>query len=165
MSLIIIALSVIMMLIIARMGNRGKDHFNVEVLPPTKLVEVEVIDEMTKEKIRNLYDKQDIYNAKISYLMRENKLYQQEINELDEKIQKNLDDMRMQLSIQPDLDINILKAGYETSIKNINKHKLKLEGAILTNMEKIVSYKDKSNAISGEITKIGKEIYAKQRGM
>ena len=165
MSLICITLLVVIMIIIARLGNRGKENFNVEVLPPTRTIEIEVIDEMTKEKVRNMRDKQDVYNAKISHLTRENKLYQQEIDKLNEKMQDNLNDMRMQLTIQPNADIRIMKAGYEMSIQNINKHKLKLEGAILTNTEKIISYKEKSNAINEELTKIGKEIYKKQCGM
>ena len=156
-------LSVFMMVIIARMESSKKNQSTtIEVVKPTKMVEIEIIDEMTKEKVRNLYDKQDVYNAKISYLIRLNKQYQYEIDNLDKKIQENLDDMRMQLMMQPNMNIEILKAGYETSNQNIYKHKLKYEGMILSNMEKIVSYKDKSNALSDELTKIGKEIYKKQ---
>lgn len=131
----------------------------VEVLPPVHTVEVEIIDEMTKEKVRNLYDEQDLYNAKISYLMRQNKQYEYDISKLEERIQRNLADMRTQLMIQPNLDIKILKAGYEESNQNIHRHKLKLEGMILSNQEKILSYKRKSNDVSEQITKIGKEVY------
>ena len=137
------------------------DKSYVEVLPATKtkIVEVEIFDEMTKEKVRNLYEEQDIFNAKISFLMRQNKQYEHDIAQIDDKIQRNLDDMRTQLMIQPGMDIRILKAGYEQSNQNLYKHKLKLEGMVLTNSEKIVAYKKKSNAISEQITKIGKEIY------
>lgn len=164
MSITAIMISVFILAILAYNRTSRESHKNeIEVLPATRVIEVEIIDEMTKEKVRNLYEEQDVYNAKISYLMRQNKQYQYEIDKLDKRIQENLDDMRTQLIIQPNLDTRILKAGYEESNNNINKHKLKLEGMMLTNAEKIVSYKRKSNAISEQIMKIGKEIYQRQQ--
>ena len=163
MSLIVIMASVFILALLAyQQSPRKSGGTSVEVIPATKVVEVEIIDEMTKEKVRNLYEEQDVYNAKISYLMRQNKQYQYEIDKLDRRIEDNKKDMQMQLMIQPDLDPRVLRAGFEESNNNINKHRLKLESMILTNAERIVSYKKKSNAISEQITKIGKEVYERQ---
>lgn len=164
MSLIVIMISVFVLVLLAyqQPSRKSERETSIEVLPATKTVEVEIIDEMTKEKVRNLYEEQDVYNAKISHLMRQNKQYQYEMDKLDKRLENNLKDMQMQLMIQPDLDQKILRAGFEESNNNIAKHKLKLESMILTNAERIVSYKKKSNAISEQITKIGKEVYASQ---
>jgi hypothetical protein len=137
----------------------------IEVLPQTRFVEIEVVDEMLKEKVRNLYEEQDVYNAKISYLIRQNKQYEYDIEILDQRLQGNIEDMRTQARIQPGIDIRVLKSSYEDSNRNINNRKLKIEGMILTNSEKIIQYKKKSNSISEQIIKIGKEVYNKQRGM
>ena len=172
MNLIIIMLSVFILVIVAycRVPRESRNQTeyrstSTEIVPQTKTVEVEIIDEMTKEKVRNLYEEQEVCNARILYLMRQNKQYEHEIDVLDNRVQQNLNDMRTQLTIQPNMDIKVLKASFEQSNQNIYKHKLKLEGLILTNAEKIVSLKKKSNAISEQITKIGKEVYVKQRQM
>lgn len=157
MSIIVIILVVFILWISAQ--SRKPANTDIEVIKPTKVVEIEIIDEMTKEKVRNLYEEQDLYNAKISYLMRMNKQYEQEMLLLDERLQRNLDDIRTQAMMQSNVDMRVLKASYESSNQNILKHKMKLEGMMLSNSEKIISYKKKSNAISEKITKIGKEIY------
>lgn len=163
MSLVTIIIAVFILVILAyNRTPKEPKHTNIEVISDTRRVEVEIIDEMTKEKVRNLYEEQEMCNAKISYLTRQNKRYECDIIKLDEKIQSNLNDMRTQLMIQPDLDIKILKAGYEEGNQNIYKHRLKLEGMILANTEKIISYKKKSNAINEQITEIGKEVYKQQ---
>lgn len=166
MNIVVLMLSVMIMALISRNKQLKKqidtEDAVTEVLPPTRIVEVEIIDEMTKEKIRNLYEEQDIYNAKIEYLMRQNREYEREIELLEDRIRRNLDDMRVQLMIQPNSDISALKANYDASNRNIHKHKLKIEGLILANAEKIVSYKKKSNAVSEHIDKIGKEVYGRR---
>lgn len=131
--------------------------------PKTIEIEVEISDPMTVEKIRNLYDEQDIYNAKISLLTRQNEQYERDLSQINEKIQSNLDDIQTQLQIQPDLDIKILEAGCNKSNESLYRNKLKLEGMMLTNSEKIISYKKKSNAISEQITRIGVEAYKQQQ--
>lgn len=169
MNLIAIIISVTVLVAIAYFRTPNEQNSSststttIEILPPTRVVEVEIIDEMMKEKIRNLYEEQDICNARILHLMKQNKEYRYDISKFEEKIRENLDSMRTQLMIKPDLNINILKASYEESNRNINKHILKLEGMILTNEEKIISLKKKSNSINEQITKIGKEVYEKQR--
>lgn len=163
MNLIVIMVGAFILVLYAYARTPRNTSTNIiEVLPATKVVEVEIIDEMTKEKVRNLYEEQDVYNAKISHLMKQNKQYEYEISLLDARIQKNLDDIRMQIQMQPNMDMNVMKASYEDSNRNIYKHRLKLEGMILTNAERIVAYKKKSNAISEQITKIGKEVYSRQ---
>lgn len=160
MSLITVIITAIVIAIAILMRTPKKSHKNqFEIVQAPKVVEVEVVDEMTKEKVRNLFDEQDLYNAKISFLTRQNKQYEHEIELLEERYQQNIESMKAQLAIQPNLDMNMLRASYEGSNNNIEKHKLKYEGMILSNMEKIISYKKKSNAISEQITKIGKEIY------
>lgn len=131
--------------------------------PKTIEVEVEVSDPMTVEKIRNLYEEQDIYNAKISLLTKQNEQYEQKISQIKERIQGNIDFVRTQIRVQPNANIDILKANCEQINKELYDSKLKLENMVLTNSEKIVSYKKKSNTISERITKIGMEVYKQQR--
>lgn len=161
-SVIIMVVVSIIVIIMLRRADRQSDT-GIEVLPANhQIVEVEIIDEMTKEKVRNLYEEQDVCNARISFLMKQNKQYEYEISQIDEKIQRNLDEMRMQLTIQPNMNVQLLKAGFEQSNQNLNKHRLKIEGMMITNAEKIISCKKKSNAISEQITKIGKEVYSRR---
>ena len=166
MNIVTIILSVFVLALLSRNAQLKKSQQSntdvVEILPPTKVVEIEIIDEMTKEKIRNLYEEQDIYNAKISHLMRQNSEYEREMKLLEERIQRNYDDMRLQLTLQPSADVRVLKANCDASNQYIYRHKLKLEGMILANAEKIVSYKKKSNAVSEQINKIGREVYDRQ---
>lgn len=165
MSITVIMILAFGMLILAYMNpHRSRDKPNeiVEVTPRYKQVEVEVVDEMTKEKVRNLYEEQEVCNAKIMHLIKQNKQYEQEILKLDNRLQENLDSIRTAVVIQPNSDIRALKASYEESNQNILKHRLRYEGLIIANQEKIVACKKKSNSISDQITKIGMDIY-KQR--
>ena len=136
-----------------------------EVVQQTHRVEVEIIDEALKEKILNLYEEQEVCNMKISYLKRQNKQYEQEIDNIDNRITENLESMRMALVIQPDADVRLLKDAYNRGNENLYKHKLKYEGLIIANQEKIVAAKKKSNAINEQITKIGREVYNQQRSI
>lgn len=160
---LVILLAIVSHIIRTKMSHRGSTNVNViEVLPATRVVEVEILDEMTKEKVRNLYEEQDVCNARISYLLRQNKQYEYELSKIEDKIRENLEEVRIQAKLHPHTDARILKASYETSNQNLYKHSLKYEGLILANQEKIISCKKKSNAISEQITKIGKEVYARQ---
>lgn len=164
MNILTVILIVVVIMLVAR-NRRLNDLCNyeinktTEIVPARKAIEVEIIDEMTKEKVRNLFEEQEICNAKISYFNKVNKQYRYEIELLDKRVQKNLDDMRTQLIIQPNMNLQVLKENFNDSNHNIYAQKLRLEGMILTNEEKIVAYKKKSNEINEKITKIGEEVY------
>lgn len=131
--------------------------------PKTVEVEVEISDPMTVEKIRNLYEEQDTYNAKVSLLTRQNAQYEKDIEQINKRIQSNLDDVRIQLMVQPNANVDMLNKNCERANQDLYRNKLKLEGMVLTNSEKIVSYKKKSNTISEQITKIGMVAYKQGR--
>lgn len=130
--------------------------------PTTKHVEVEISDPMLVEEIRNLYDMQEVYNAKIANFRKLNDEYQHEVDAINRKIQNNYENVRMQMRINPSSDVSILMAQCDASNEDYLKRRTRLEGMILANEEKIVQHMQKSNAITKKIDKIGHREYEKQ---
>ncbi|MCM1269424.1 MAG: hypothetical protein NC247_02195 [Ruminococcus flavefaciens] len=131
--------------------------------PATKgEIVVEVSDPFLVEKIRNLNESQEIYNAKISNLQAMNEELQHEVDNLKAKIKANYDNVKIQLQVNPSSDVSILMAQCDASNEVYIKRQVRIQGQILDNEEKIVKYKEKSNKVSIDIDKIGHEEYRRQ---
>lgn len=156
--ILIFALMIIFVLIMATNTNKKQD-----IKPATKKeVEVEITDPLLVEKIQNLNESQEIYNAKISNLTAMNDELQHEVDNLKAKIKANYDNVKIQLQVNPSSDVSILMAQCDASNEVYIKKQVRLQGQILDNEEKIVKYKVKSNEVYAKIDKIGHEEYRRQ---
>lgn len=156
--ILIFALMVVFVLIMATNTNKRQDIKPAE----KKEVTVEITDPLLVEKIQNLNESQEIYNAKISNLTAMNDELQHEVDNLKAKIKANYDNVKIQLQVNPNSDVSILMAQCDASNEVYIKKQVRLQGQILDNEEKIVKYKVKSNEVSAKIDKIGHEEYRRQ---
>lgn len=157
--ILIFALMIVFVLIMATNTNKRQD-----IKPADKKeVTVEIADPLLVERIQNLNESQEIYNAKISNLTAMNDELQHEVDNLKAKIKANYDNVKIQLQVNPNSDVSILMAQCEASNEVYIKKQVRLQGQILDNEEKIVKYKEKSNEVSVKIDKIGHEEYRRQQ--
>lgn len=154
---LIFALMIVFTIMISVNTNKRQDTKSA-----TKMVEVEITDPILIEKVQNMNESQDIYNAKISNLQAMNRELQQEVDNLKAKIRSNYDNVKIQLQVNPKSDISILMAQCDTSNEVYIKRQIRLQSQILDNEEKIVKYKEKSNEVSAKIDKIGHKEYKRQ---
>lgn len=123
-----------------------------------KTITVTVDDPMLVEQIQNLYDEQDIYEKRVYNLIKQNNEIKKDIADVQSQIDANNKSVEISMAINPNSDINILQAQCDAANKDLIMRKLKLEERVISNLEKIANAKDKSNAVTIKLNKIGEEL-------
>ena len=123
-----------------------------------KTITVTVDDPMLVEQIQNLYDEQDIYEKRVYNLIKQNNEIKKDIADVQSQIDANNKSVEISMAVNPNSDINILQAQCDAANKDLIMKKLKLEERVISNLEKIANAKDKSNAVTIKLNKIGEEL-------
>ena len=123
-----------------------------------KTITVTVDDPMLVEQIQNLYDEQDIYEKRVYNLVKQNNEIEKDIADVQSQIDANNKSVEISMAVNPNSDINILQAQCDAANKDLIMRKLKLEERVISNLEKIANAKDKSNAVTIKLNKIGEEL-------
>ena len=123
-----------------------------------KTITVTVDDPMLVEQIQNLYDEQDIYEKRVYNLVKQNNEIEKDIADVQSQIDTNNKSVEISMAVNPNSDINILQAQCDAANKDLIMRKLKLEERVISNLEKIANAKDKSNAVTIKLNKIGEEL-------
>lgn len=123
-----------------------------------KTITVTVYDPMLVEQIQNLYDEQDIYEKRVYNLIKQNNEIKKDIADVQSQIDANNKSVEISMAVNPNSDINILQAQCDAANKDLIMRKLKLEERVISNLEKIANAKDKSNAVTIKLNKIGEEL-------
>lgn len=121
-------------------------------------ITVTVDDPMLVEQIQNLYDEQDIYEKRVYNLIKQNSEIKKDIADMQSQIDANNKSVEISMAVNPNSDINILQAQCDAANKDLIMRKLKLEERVISNLEKIANAKDKSNAVTIKLNKIGEEL-------
>ena len=123
-----------------------------------KTITVTIDDPMLVEQIQNLYDEQDIYEKRVYNLIKQNNEIKKDIVDVQSQIDANNKSVEISMAVNPNSDINILQAQCDAANKDLIMRKLKLEERVISNLEKIANAKDKSNAVTIKLNKIGEEL-------
>lgn len=121
-------------------------------------ITVTVDDPMLVEQIQNLYDEQDVYEKRVYNLIKQNNEIEKDIEDIQLQIDANNKSVEISMTVNPNSDINILQAQCDAANKDLVMRKLKLEERVISNLEKIANAKDKSNAVTIKLNKIGEEL-------
>lgn len=154
----LLVISIIICLVI-RVINRKKSQNNSARYAQQKItVEVTITDELVKEKLRTLYEEQDLCNQKIYNIQCRNKIIEGKIEDIKNQIKANDNYAKLQMKDQ-DCDVKLIQETYRACNDQCVVNKNELDAELLANKSKIIQLKKRSNKITEEVYKIGRDTY------